>query len=71
MTTFLPGDRVWVDDDGLAALREIMARHGHPAPDNHRGVVDKTMAGLVYITFDDGAQAPYPATDTHHEGQDE
>lgn len=72
MTDFRPGDRVWVDDDNLAAHREIMARATGTKPaDNHRGVVEKTLAGLVYILFDDGIRAPYPTAETHLESDSE
>jgi len=62
MTTFEPGDRVWVVDPGLEALRDIMRRHDgkEPAP-NHHGTVDEIEDGRVYINFDDGGCAPYPA----------
>ena len=70
---FKPGDRVYVDDPGLEALRDIMARAtGRPAPDNHRGTVSDEEwddDATVLINFDDGIGAPYPVGDVHHEGE--
>lgn len=54
------GDRVEVDDPGLAQLRDIFARAtGSPAPPNHRGYVDEIRGDTLIIIFDDGGAAPY------------
>ncbi|NHA02007.1 hypothetical protein G5V59_26825 [Nocardioides sp. W3-2-3] len=65
---FKPGDRVYVVDTGLAALREVMrnATGQEPAP-NHHGTVEEVQdSGSVLIYFDDGVGAPYPAADVRH-----
>lgn len=64
---FVPGDRVYVDDQALAEVRYIMRRAtgAEPAP-NHHGTVERVEDGLVYIVFDDGGGAPYPVEETHH-----
>lgn len=61
MKNFKPGDRVYVTDEGLAALRRIMreATGKEPEP-NHWGRVDEVRDGEVLVTFDDGGCAPYP-----------
>lgn len=62
MTTFEPGDRVYVTDPALAAMRDIMRRAtGQEPTPNHHGTVDEVWAdGSVLINFDDGVGAPYP-----------
>ena len=60
--TFKPGDRVKVNDPGLAELRRIFAEamQTEPVP-NNTGIVDHVGDEYVYITFDDSGQmAPYP-----------
>ena len=64
---FKVGDRVYVTDPGLAELRAIMAAATGSAPDNHRGTVDEIEGAYIYIVFDDGCAAPYPASDVRHE----
>lgn len=65
MTTFSHGDRVYVIDEGLAALRAIMRRAtGQEPKPNHVGTVEEIMDdGDVLIYFDDGGGAPYPPED--------
>ena len=65
---FKKGDRVYVIDVGLAAMRNIMrnATGVEPAP-NHHGTVEEVWdSGSVLIYFDDGVGAPYPAADVRH-----
>jgi hypothetical protein len=67
------GDRVYVNDPGLARLPDIMRRAtGAEPPPNHYGIVDALWAdaeGTVLITFDvdgvvgAGNSAPYPMGD--------
>lgn len=63
-----PGDRVYVTDPGLAALREIMrqATGQEPAPNHHGTVEEVHDDGTIEIIFDDGQWAPYPAAQTRH-----
>ena len=70
MTTFKPGDRVYVIDPGLEMLRNIMRSAGHePFPNHHGTVTEVWDDGLVLIYFDNeegpglGSAAPYPAED--------
>lgn len=64
MSDFTKGDRVWVNDPALAAMREIMSRYGHEAKPNHYGTVEEVWdSGDILIHFDDGVGAPYPAID--------
>jgi hypothetical protein len=58
---FKPGDRVYVTDPALAAMRDIMRRATgvEPAP-NHHGTVNEIWEDSVLINFDDGCGAPYP-----------
>lgn len=68
-----PGDRVYVDDEGLESLREIMRQvtGTEPAP-NHHGTVDEVRDGMAIIVFDGpegeatSNAAPYPLTEVHH-----
>lgn len=68
---FNPGDRVYVDDSALKALRDIFEKYeSSDAPPNHHGTVDEDQegyedSGMVIITFDDGGAAPYPYADVH------
>lgn len=59
-----PGDRVYVTDPGLAAIRDIMRRATgkEPAPNHHGTVSDERWDSddSVLIVFDDGVSAPYP-----------
>jgi len=67
------GDRVYVNDPGLAQLREILRRAtGTEPPPNHHGIVDAFWDDderTVLITFDvdgvvgAGSSAPYPIDD--------
>lgn len=69
---FKPGDRVYVTDPGLAAMRDIMRRATgvEPAP-NHHGTVEEVWdSGSVLIYFDDGVGAPYPADEVRHLADD-
>lgn len=68
MIGFRAGERVAVDDPGLAALRAIFEKHeGKPPPPNNEGVVDSVGEdGTVYINFDDGGQAPYQPHEVRH-----
>ena len=65
MSLLKPGDRVAVDDVGLAELRRIMRQAtGEEPPPNNEGVIDEVWddGDLMYlINFDDGVGAPYPA----------
>lgn len=65
---FKPGDRVYVTDPALAALRAIMARNGHEAKPNHYGTVEEVWEeyGSILIYFDDGGSAPYPEDEVRH-----
>lgn len=62
------GDRVFVVDEGLARLRDIMRRAtGSAPPPNHFGTVEEVWDdGTVLIAFDEngiegaGNVAPYP-----------
>jgi hypothetical protein len=62
------GDRVYVTDEGLASLREIMRQAtGQEPPPNHHGTVEEIWEdGSVLIYFDEGGveaagtSAPYP-----------
>jgi hypothetical protein len=60
------GDRVQVNDPGLAQLRAIMRRATgqEPAP-NHHGTISEVWDedGEYLIDFDDGGAAPYPFAD--------
>jgi hypothetical protein len=62
------GDRVFVTDQALANLREIMrkATGTEPAPNHHGSVLEVWADGDVLICFDDGAAAPYPADLVRH-----
>lgn len=66
MSEFKPGDRVLVNDVGLAQIRSIMrnATGAEPAP-NHHGTVEEVWedGATVLIYFDDGVGAPYPVGD--------
>ena len=65
---FKHGDRVYVTDPALAAMRDIMrkATGREPAP-NHHGTVEEVWdGGSILIYFDDGAGAPYPADEVRH-----
>lgn len=65
---FAPGDRVYVTDPALAAMRAIMRNTTgkEPAP-NHHGTVDEVWGGgRVLINFDDGVGAPYPVAEVRH-----
>ncbi len=74
MTDFKPGDRVYVTDEGLAQLRDVMRRAtGHEPPPNHYGTVNDIWEdGTVEIWFDNedgegqGSSAPYPASEVRH-----
>lgn len=76
MSAFVPGERVYVTDAGLAQLRRIMAEAtGAPAPPNHYGTVaddphhrDRAGNDMVLILFDDGVEAPYPVGEVRHLG---
>ncbi len=62
------GDRVAVDDAGLAELRRIMRdATGEEPPPNNEGVIEQVWArdGNVtcLIEFDNGGGAPYPASE--------
>ena len=69
MTTFKAGDRVYVTDEGLAQLRDVMRRAtGHEPPPNHHGTVHEVWPdGSIEIWFDnedgegEGQSAPYPS----------
>lgn len=50
---FSHGDRVYVLDEGLSALRGAL-----PAP--HVGVVEATLDDDVLISFNQGGCVPYP-----------
>lgn len=68
MSTFKPGDRVYVTDPALAQLRAIMrnATGQEPSP-NHHGTVEEVWDGeSVLIYFDDGVGAPYPVDEVRH-----
>jgi hypothetical protein len=70
---FKHGDRVYVDDPGLAQLRQIMRdATGVDAPPNHHGTVEDVWrdSDTVLIHFDDGVGAPYPAENVHHLTED-
>lgn len=54
------GDRVFVTDPGLEAIRKILARPDAPAPNNHHGTVNTVYRDSILIDFDDGGCAPYP-----------
>lgn len=58
------GDRVQVNDPGLAQLRAIMRRATgqEPAP-NHHGTISAVWDEDYLIDFDDGGAAPYPFAD--------
>jgi hypothetical protein len=60
-----PGDRVYVDDPGLAQLRALMRSFGETPKPNHHGTVEEVYDDTVLIYFDDGAGAPYPSSATH------
>lgn len=65
MTAFKPGDRVAVFDPGLVALQRIFRdATGKEPPPNNEGVIESIEDGLLYVIFDDGQCAPYPASDT-------
>lgn len=60
------GDRVFVDDEGLRQLRELMRSFGEDAPPNHTGVIDEVWDDSYLIVFDDtGSAAPYPFAAVH------
>jgi len=57
-----PGTRVWVYDEGLIALNEIMGYPTEgPAPNNVGTVSEDNdlYPDSVLINFDDGGSAPY------------
>jgi hypothetical protein len=61
----MSGDRVAVDDPGLAELRAIMrSATGEEPPPNNEGVVetewDEDGTIVFLIDFDDGGASPYP-----------
>ena len=66
MSTFKPGDRVYVDDHGLAELRRIMreATGVEPEP-NHHGTVHRVYDDAVEIEFDDYVVAIYDEDEVH------
>lgn len=68
-TTFARGNRVYVTDQGLAKLREIMrsATGAEPKP-NHHGTVEEVWddGNTILIYFDDGVGAPYPVDEVRH-----
>lgn len=58
------GDRVYVTDPALAAMRDIMRRATGTEPKpNHYGIVASVDGDRVLVTFDDGMAAPYSASD--------
>lgn len=73
------GDRVFVDDPGLAELRRIMTDAGHAPRPNHHGTVDEVHPPepgvneetMVYIVFDSDLGpatsncAPYPLSEVN------
>jgi hypothetical protein len=68
MPEFKPGDRVYVTDPGLAAMRKIMAQAtGKDVPNHHGTVASIWDDGSVLIMFDEdgvegaGNAAPYVA----------
>lgn len=64
--TIKSGDRVYVTDEGLAHIREIMRQAtGEEPPPNHHGTVDEVWGDddMVLIIFDDGQAAPYPSAE--------
>lgn len=65
---FKHGDRVYVTDPGLAAMRDIMrtATGVEPAPNHHGTVEEVWESGDVLIYFDDGVGAPYSADEVRH-----
>jgi hypothetical protein len=68
MADFKHGDRVFVTDPALAALRNIMrnATGKEPKP-NHHGTVEEVWgSGSILIHFDDGVGAPYPPDEVRH-----
>lgn len=69
MTTFEPGERVYVDNAGYDALHHFMrtAFRTEPTPVNRGVVAEIRDDGHVVVTFDDdGTSAPYPASQVHH-----
>lgn len=69
MSTFNPGDRVYVTDPGLEALRDFMrvAFRREPEPNHHGVVAEVRDTGDIVVTFDDDdTSAPYPANQVHH-----
>lgn len=69
---FKKGDRVYVVDAGLAAIRDIMRRATGQEPEpNHHGTVEEVWDNEdILIYFDDGVGAPYPVTDVRHLGDE-
>jgi hypothetical protein len=72
-----PGDRVFVTDPALAAMRDIMFRATGSAPPNHHGTVDEIFDdGTILINFDSedgegvGNAAPYPPDEVRLLGSD-
>lgn len=63
MSDLRPGTRVWVYDEGLIALNEIMGLPTEgPAPNNTGTVSEDSdlYPESVLINFDEGGSAPYP-----------
>jgi hypothetical protein len=67
MAAVAAGDRVYVTDQGLARIREIMRQATGKETPNHHGTVDEVWEdGTVLINFDEdgvegaGNVAPYP-----------
>lgn len=67
MCPFKHGDRVYVTDPALAALRDIMRNAtGSEPPPNHHGTVEEVWEDGVLIYFDDGSGASYPFNEVRH-----
>lgn len=72
MTSFQPGDRVYVTDPALARMRAIMRSAGLDPKPNHHGTVEEIWeSGDILINFDDGVGAPYPVAEVRHLGAEE
>lgn len=56
MNELKQGDRVTVEDEGLAMLRSICP----DMPPNNTGTIERIDSECVYVCFDDGQLAPYP-----------
>lgn len=70
MPQFKPGQRVYVIDEGLSRLNQIMGISDHEATNNKGTVATDEEgqdiyadSGMVLINFDDGGGAPYPVED--------